>query len=547
MDEQVPKTVPEMQPVVSVIITCYNHADYLANAIQSVQRQRYPHIDIVVIDDGSTDNTRQIAASFSGVHYVHQANAGLSAARNKGIDESTGSYLVFLDADDWLYPEAVATNLSYLAQHPACAFVSGWHDKVDEWGYLLEDEAQQKIGDKHYQQLLKGNYIGMHAAVMYQRWVFQTFRFDTTLKACEDYDLYFRIARRYPVISHDEKIAAYRIHGKNMSANIALMLQHVLAVCRRQKPLLKDREEKAAYHAGLKIWRKYYAHRLFSRLWEEIGTAGWPPNAALAILAREKPRKFLTYMLKRLGVSGRAVLKKALPDAVLKFLHRRGYYHKYTPAPGKVNAGDFNRSTPFSHDFGFDRGGAIDRFYIEDFLSASSARIRGTVLEIGDNEYTLKYGRQSVKQSDILHIDSSNAKATFVGDISHVPQIPSGYFDCIIFTQTLHLIYDFRSALQTCYRILKPGGCLLLTVPGISHIDRGAWKDYWLWSFTDTAMKRLMQETFNGSTVDIQTYGNVYTAAAFLYGMGLPEMKKDALRHHDPAYQVIISVRAVKA
>lgn len=541
------ETVPQIQPVVSVIITCYNHGRYLADAIQSAQRQSYPHIDIVVVDDGSTDNTREVALSFPDVHYVHQPNAGLSAARNKGIDESTGSFLVFLDADDWLYPEAVATNLKYLEQHPACAFVSGWHNKVDEWGYPLDDEAQQKVSDKHYLNLLKGNYIGMHAAVMYQRWLFQHFRFDTTLKACEDYDLYFRIARRHLVGSHDQKIAAYRIHGANMSANIAWMLRHVLKVCRRQKALLKNQEEREAYRAGLKIWRAHYASRLFIRLWEEAGGGRWPSLQSLTLLAREKPKKFLVYLIKKAGVSARGALKGSLPDALLKFLHRRGYYRQYVPAQGNVQPGDFDRMTPFSNDFGFERGGAIDRFYIENFISASSDQIRGTVLEIGDNEYTMRFGRNCVQQSDILHIDSSNAKATIIGDISHVPQIPSGHFDCIIFTQTLHLIYDFKNALKTCYRILKPGGCLLLTVPGISQIDRGAWKDYWLWSFTDTSMKKLMQETFNGSKVDIQTYGNVYTAAAFLYGMGLPEVRKDALYRHDPGYQVIISVKAVKA
>lgn len=85
-----------------------------------------------------------------------------------------------------------------------------------------------------------------------------------------------------------------------------------------------------------------------------------------------------------------------------------------------------------------------------------------------------------------------------------------------------------------------------MTVPGITPIDRGIWKDYWLWSFTDTAMKKVMKETFNGSAITISTYGNVYAAASFLYGMGLPEFRKDALQYHDPSYQVVISVKAIK-
>src|SRR5690348_13326256 len=126
------------QPIVSVIITCYNHGKFLGDAIRSVLKQTYRNLEILVVDDGSTDNTAEVVLSFADVNYVYQANAGLSAARNKGIDKSRGSFLVFLDADDWLYPDAIRTNLLYLQQNSRCAFVSGWHDKVNEWGYPLE-------------------------------------------------------------------------------------------------------------------------------------------------------------------------------------------------------------------------------------------------------------------------------------------------------------------------------------------------------------------------------------------------------------------------
>src|SRR5688572_18556089 len=102
------------QSIVSVIITCYNHGRFLADAIRSVLKQAYRNLEILVVDDGSTDNTPEVVLSFPDVNYVYQANAGLSAARNKGIDKSRGSFLFFLDADDWLYPDAVRANLQYL-------------------------------------------------------------------------------------------------------------------------------------------------------------------------------------------------------------------------------------------------------------------------------------------------------------------------------------------------------------------------------------------------------------------------------------------------
>lgn len=536
-------------PLVSAVITCYNHGRFLADAVQSLIGQTYRKIEIIVVDDGSTDDTASVALSFPEVKYIHQLNAGLSAARNTGIDNSTGSFLVFLDADDWLYPDAISVNLDYLQQHPLCAFVSGWHDKVDEWGYALDSQDEQEvIMDCHYLRMLWGNYIGMHATVLYQRRVFDEFRYDTTLNACEDYDMYFRIARKYPVGNHAHKLAAYRIHGKNMSANVALMLKHVLLVCHRQKPFLKNNAEWNAYHQGLKIWREYYSDRLYSMLDEEAGgRSGWPGMLEISLLSREKPLKLLAFLTKKANNTVAKWAGKQLPDAALKFLHRTGLHKEYVPAAGRVDAGDFARVTPFSDDFGFDRGGAIDRFYIENFIQEHRHTVHGHVLEIGDNEYTIKYGKDTVRRSEILHVDSSNPRATYVGDITCVPQIPSGYFDCIIFTQTLHLIYDFKSALQTCYRILKPGGCLLLTVPGISQVDKGPWKEHWLWSFTDTSMRRLMSETFNGSAVDIRSYGNVHVASAFLYGMGLPEIRKNFLLYNDPSYQVIISVKAIKS
>ncbi|HEU5148696.1 MAG TPA: glycosyltransferase [Chryseosolibacter sp.] len=537
------------KPLITVIIPCFNQGRFLADAITSVQRQTYSNVEIVVIDDGSCDDTEKVARSFVNVRYHWQSNAGLSAARNAGIKRSNGSYLVFLDADDVLYPNALEVNLRWLLKEPSWAFVSGGHDKVDEWLYPIEprEEPEGSIRD-HYVALLGGNYIGMHAAVMYRRTTFDTFEYDTTLRACEDYDLYLKVAREHPIGNHAVKVAAYRRHGNNMSANALWMLSQVLKVHARQRKNLRTDEERRAWRAGIRTWKQYYAQIIYHDVFCKIGTdESWPSMEAMKVMANCIPFKLKDYVIKKTREDLLAWLKRSLPDRMLRWFHKCGLYTQYTPPLGKIQPGDFDRVTPFSADFGFDRGGPIDRFYIEKFLSENQDRVRGKVLEIGDNAYTMKFGGNRVLQSDILHVDHSNTRATYIGDITHVPQIPTAEFDCIIFTQTLHLIYDFKSALKTCYRILKPGGCLLLTVPGISHIDKGEWRDYWLWSFTDTAIRKLMAETFNGSKVDVRTYGNVYVAAAFLYGVGLAEFRKEYLFHHDNSYQVIISAAAVKA
>jgi len=244
-------------PLVSVIIPCYNHGRYLLEALTSVWEQEYPAVEILVIDDGSTDDTREVALRYPSVNYYYQPNQGLSAARNTGIAHSTGEYLLFLDADDWLLPQALSTNADYLQRNPELAFVSGGHDKVYTATGTVKHERQE-VASNHYFHLLWGNYIGMHATVLYQRWAFDTVQYDPTLRSCEDYDVYLRLARTFPVAHHTAPIAAYRLHDTNMSGNTALMLSSVLAVLARQQPLLKDDQEAQAYAGGYANWQAYY-------------------------------------------------------------------------------------------------------------------------------------------------------------------------------------------------------------------------------------------------------------------------------------------------
>lgn len=211
-----------------------------------------------------------------------------------------------------------------------------------------------------------------------------------------------------------------------------------------------------------------------------------------------------------------------------------------------VNLGDLDREKPFSEVFGYDRGGPVDRYYIENYLRQHSHRITGRVLEIGDNDYTLKFGGNKVLRSEIFHVDGSNVKATFIGDLSDAPHVPDNSFDCIILTQTLHLIYHYQKAIETCFRILKPGGSLIITVPGISHIAQDKWGEYWFWSFTDKAINRILTEQFKSENIQIGTFGNVLAVTAYLYGMGRPELTIKQLDYHDSHYQLVIASVAIK-
>jgi SAM-dependent methyltransferase len=198
--------------------------------------------------------------------------------------------------------------------------------------------------------------------------------------------------------------------------------------------------------------------------------------------------------------------------------------------------------------WGFDRGLPVDRYYVERFLSKWASDVRGRVLEVADNEYTRRYGADRVSRSDIITDREGSPKATIVADLANAPHVPSDIFDCIICTQTLQLIFDVQAAIATIYRLLKPGGVLLASVPGISQIARAEMNvrgDYW--RFTTASVRRLLEDICNGAQIEVEAYGNVLTAVAFLHGLTAEELNKEELDYCDPNYQAVITFRVVRA
>ena len=236
-----------------------------------------------------------------------------------------------------------------------------------------------------------------------------------------------------------------------------------------------------------------------------------------------------------------------IPISVRHWLWAKWKRIDYTPPVGWLRFGGLRRVTPLSRDFGYDRGTPVDRYYIEGFLSAHASDIHGRVLEIADNTYTRRFGGDRVTASDVLHVEAGDPSATIVGDLTCADHIPSENFDCVILTQTLQLIYDVPAVLRTVKRILKPGGVVLATMPGISPISRydmERWGHFW--AFTTRSTRRLFEGVFPQDHVQITAYGNVLTAASFLYGMATEELRQDELEYFDPDYELIIAVRAVK-
>jgi SAM-dependent methyltransferase len=215
---------------------------------------------------------------------------------------------------------------------------------------------------------------------------------------------------------------------------------------------------------------------------------------------------------------------------------------------GWVWFGNLRRIEPISRVFGLDRGKAIDRYYIEDFLARHAADVRGSVLEVADNAYTRQFGGERVTQSHVLHVHEGNPRATLVADLSTDNSIPSNSFDCIILTQTLQYIYDTRAAIQTLYRVLNQGGILLATFPGIGQISRydmDRWGDYW--RFTTLSARKLFEDVFSVGNVAVESCGNVLVASSLLQGLAVEDLCEKELDYRDPDYELLITLRAVKS
>lgn len=533
------------KPLVSVIITCYNHAKYLPEAIESVISQTYTNCEIVVVDDGSTDDTALVAKKYE-VSYIYQENQGLSAARNTGMEYCNGQYLIFLDADDRLLKGAVQAGINCFQDNIGTQMVFGNYHYINMDGSFMKDQPQYELPDKedHYINLLHKNFISMHAAVMYKRNNEEVKKgFNVKLKACEDYDLYLRIAQKFMISRHTNKVAEYRKHNNNMSGNPELMLKASLGVLKTQQDYVqKNPKYKKAYKNGMQFWREFYGKKIIKQINLQLNQQ--IDNSRLfsgfSTLFKYTPNLLLHFETRKIM---KKVFKGLLKSALSKTMKKK---KSLKPKVGKLKFGDLRRVTPISRHFGYDRGGPADRYYIENFLKQNAADIKGRVLEIKDDTYASTFGGNNISKIDILDIDKDNSKANIIADLANAENVPSDTYDCIILTQTLLLIYDVKAAIAHAHRILKPGGVLLVTVPGITQMDYRFLGNIWYWSFTEASSKRLFQEVFPAQQVTVNKHGNVLVATSLLYGLSAKELTREELDFTDPDYQVIVTIRATK-
>ncbi len=301
-------TVRTAPPAVSVIVTCHNYGHFLAEALESVRAQSSPDWECIVIDDGSTDDTREVSDRFISMdprfRYLHQPNQGLSSARNAGLDVCTGSYVQFLDADDRLEPRKLEAQVAYLKQHPETDIVYGDVRYFNEAHALplandLSQDGRQAMarvsgsGPAVLHALARGNIMVVNAALLRKTVIDDVGRFDQDLWGHEDWDYWIRCAlagKRFQYLEEDGALALVRVHARSMSQNVAPMLRSNIQV--RQlwlHALPPDLRKESCYRIGvlyLEIakWEFGSGRRLSGM--QQAALAVWQSHASIRVVLR---------------------------------------------------------------------------------------------------------------------------------------------------------------------------------------------------------------------------------------------------------------------
>jgi glycosyltransferase involved in cell wall biosynthesis len=288
---------------VSVIIPCFNQARFLTDSLTSVTRQSYSHCEIVVVDDGSTDDVAEVARRFAGVRCIHLPNRGTADARNRGLRESRGRFVLFLDADDRLLPEALATGVDTFVDHPECGLVYGHVRLFGSGPADCRCPPQSAVDRDHYRELLRRNYIWTPGVVLYRRGVVdEVGGFDPRAGGSADFDLNIRIARRWPIHCHGGFVLDYREHPDSQSGDCAYMLRSAVSVRRRHRSLARRSPgDRTALEAGICTVQADYGERLLDRLALDARLGHWRlALRSLPPLLRYHPTGLARRLIRRL-------------------------------------------------------------------------------------------------------------------------------------------------------------------------------------------------------------------------------------------------------
>ncbi len=308
-------------PRVSVVIPTYNQASFLGEAVGSALAQTYRDFEVIVIDDGSTDNTPEVASSFPpAVRYFRQENRGISAARNRGIELANGEYLAFLDSDDILLENALEKSVAFMDQHPEAGFCYGQVYSIDEKGRPMRLSRLRgarasciRDGREQIARMLWRGDIAPSAVLARRSCVEEAGLFNTNVHMGEDVDMWLRLAMRYAVGYLAEPVAKYRVNPQSITA------QSSFEANKRSHTAFVQRALEAAEFGPHSHMRRKAYFALYCYLSEEAARRGYRATGLAYLLRALKACPEL--LLQRDGISFlMAVPKSFLPQQLRRMI-----------------------------------------------------------------------------------------------------------------------------------------------------------------------------------------------------------------------------------
>lgn len=528
------------KPLVSVIMIFYNEERFIEEAIESVFAQMYQNWELLLVDDGSTDESTSIARCYeeqypAKVRYLEHAghqNQGMSAARNLGIQNAIGEFLAFLDADDVWLPHKLETQVALFAENPEAAMVYGptqwWYswtrdpednqlDYIHKLGVsadrLLEppDLLVRFLGEEGISPCTCSVLLRREAAV-------NVGGFEESFRGLyEDQAFFAKICISAPIFVSKECSARYRQHPNSNCA------------------VSEMRGEYDAARPAFLNWLTAYL--------SETGVSNREVWKAVHIEIRAYRFPFVKRLIE--------AAREGLPGKLRRSLKKDPFRWKRLPIIRHLRAPQFRRMHPLGN--GRQQGTPIVRYYWENFLLAHQRDVHGHALEVGTTHTILRIGAQRVMHADAIDLTEHSPEINVVADLSRADHLPSDRYDCFLNQFTMHLIYDVRAALYHSIRILKPGGTLLINFPCVDYyfangLDMGTGEPlHMYWWFTPIQVETLLRQAGLGAEdYRLEIYGNLLARTAYQINMPAEELTPAELAYHDPGHPLLICARVVK-